>query len=420
MHISLSGVDFAVRENLWWALYYLRDEETERVLWIDALCIHQENEGERNHQVQLMGQIYADAWRVVAWLGREDQEDFAKAAEFITLLYSCSIRRRPRVPSGPPIWANPTGKAKTKLSMDSVTLPGESEESSDYIRARAQSPSGPPIVANNSSKTKVSMDSVTLPDETNIHSVSLSCEKISYRTYWSRVWIVQELILASEIVLICGNVQLDWEAYQDLFIQSDRRPPSVPLEKANGEPVHPPTHSIIPYRIHQRRSGIWGGDTPTPFTTLFGYFVTYKEGKCADVRDKIFGFRGISPKCCQDSIAIDYGLSCIDLALAVIDHDEREHQRFRSGTSSWLRAKAFIEYLGCMNDAQRIISAIEAFGGPLGPPFGANEEEQELWRLHDSSIITYIQDGKLVLCFPKMVRGEEGKRIKRRDLCKYG
>jgi Heterokaryon incompatibility protein (HET) len=50
-YIILNGQKFSVRENLWWALLNLRMKETVRIIWIDALCINQENEGERNHQV---------------------------------------------------------------------------------------------------------------------------------------------------------------------------------------------------------------------------------------------------------------------------------------------------------------------------------------------------------------------------------
>ncbi|KAH7094885.1 heterokaryon incompatibility protein-domain-containing protein [Paraphoma chrysanthemicola] len=40
-----------------------------RLLWIDALCIDQQNVFERNHQVQQMGAIYKNATQVLAWLG---------------------------------------------------------------------------------------------------------------------------------------------------------------------------------------------------------------------------------------------------------------------------------------------------------------------------------------------------------------
>jgi Heterokaryon incompatibility protein (HET) len=49
--IELDGGKRAVRDNLWWALWYLRDEKVIRVVWIDALCIDQDNEGEKNYQV---------------------------------------------------------------------------------------------------------------------------------------------------------------------------------------------------------------------------------------------------------------------------------------------------------------------------------------------------------------------------------
>lgn len=40
-----------------------------RYYWIDAICIDQENDLERGHQVGMMGDIYGGASRVIAWLG---------------------------------------------------------------------------------------------------------------------------------------------------------------------------------------------------------------------------------------------------------------------------------------------------------------------------------------------------------------
>ncbi|KAE9366433.1 HET-domain-containing protein, partial [Stipitochalara longipes BDJ] len=53
--IIMDGIDRHITPNLWSALYHLRLQENERVLWIDALCINQIDITERNHQVQLMG-----------------------------------------------------------------------------------------------------------------------------------------------------------------------------------------------------------------------------------------------------------------------------------------------------------------------------------------------------------------------------
>ena len=59
-----------IRENLRDALRAVRDPNESRMLWIDALCIDQENVEERNHQVGLMGLIYRKAKQIRIWLGQ--------------------------------------------------------------------------------------------------------------------------------------------------------------------------------------------------------------------------------------------------------------------------------------------------------------------------------------------------------------
>jgi ankyrin repeat protein len=59
----------AVTQNLSLALRSLRKSEEDRILWIDAVCIDQENDKEKSHQVHQMGLIYAQAARVLIWLG---------------------------------------------------------------------------------------------------------------------------------------------------------------------------------------------------------------------------------------------------------------------------------------------------------------------------------------------------------------
>jgi hypothetical protein len=68
-HIFVNGKEFMVSTGLYVALTYLRYPETKRILWIDALCIDQDNFQERSEQVQLMRSIYGSASRVIVWLG---------------------------------------------------------------------------------------------------------------------------------------------------------------------------------------------------------------------------------------------------------------------------------------------------------------------------------------------------------------
>jgi hypothetical protein len=61
--LTLNGQLFHIRRNLEQALRHIRHETNMTVLWIDAICVDQENVRERNLQVQRMHRIYemADA-----------------------------------------------------------------------------------------------------------------------------------------------------------------------------------------------------------------------------------------------------------------------------------------------------------------------------------------------------------------------
>lgn len=65
----LNNQHFDINQNLYAALHHLRSRTANRTLWIDAICINQADESERDRQVSLMGDIYACAENVVNWLG---------------------------------------------------------------------------------------------------------------------------------------------------------------------------------------------------------------------------------------------------------------------------------------------------------------------------------------------------------------
>jgi hypothetical protein len=59
-----------ITENLYDALVDLRGENEARIMWVDAICINQDDVEERSSQVQLMKHIYSNA-KTVVWLGRQ-------------------------------------------------------------------------------------------------------------------------------------------------------------------------------------------------------------------------------------------------------------------------------------------------------------------------------------------------------------
>ncbi len=70
--IFCEGKRLLVTSNLHNLLKELRRSGDETFFWIDAISINQEDVEEREHQVQLMRNIYRNASHVMLWLGEAD------------------------------------------------------------------------------------------------------------------------------------------------------------------------------------------------------------------------------------------------------------------------------------------------------------------------------------------------------------
>ena len=80
----------AITANCAAALRRLRHTIRNRMLWIDAICIDQYSNSEKNQQVPLMGQIYTKASKVIVWLGHDSQETDA-AIRYLSRVASLCI-----------------------------------------------------------------------------------------------------------------------------------------------------------------------------------------------------------------------------------------------------------------------------------------------------------------------------------------
>jgi hypothetical protein len=78
------NAELPITENLYTALIHLRHRQFPRILWVDAVCIDQGNQQEKEHQIQLMPAIYTEARIVIVWLG-DAQDDGGKALDLIRI-----------------------------------------------------------------------------------------------------------------------------------------------------------------------------------------------------------------------------------------------------------------------------------------------------------------------------------------------
>ena len=82
--IFIENKTLPITASLHTALIRLRDQALGRFLWIDAVCIDQGDDREKEHQIGIMAHIYSQASRTIVWPG-EAADDSDRAIEDIQL-----------------------------------------------------------------------------------------------------------------------------------------------------------------------------------------------------------------------------------------------------------------------------------------------------------------------------------------------
>ena len=160
--IKCNGEDFVIKENLRQALLELGRNAFPRSewIWIDAVCISQDDGAEKSRQVQLMRDIYSQAQTVIAWLGIED-DGTAAALEVLQRVAAIPL-----------------------TTMTPTEVPTYME--ADEVRGHLQ------------------IETPVEEEEWLAYAGFLS------RPWWSRVWVIQETVLAREVTVVCGRHRIAW------------------------------------------------------------------------------------------------------------------------------------------------------------------------------------------------------------------
>ena len=80
--IICDGRLLKITKNLHDALTRLREDDP-RVLWADSICINQQNVEEKTHQLAFMGRIYAEARRVVVYVGLDHGDHASRVGSLL-------------------------------------------------------------------------------------------------------------------------------------------------------------------------------------------------------------------------------------------------------------------------------------------------------------------------------------------------
>lgn len=178
---------------------------------------------------------------------------------------------------------------------------------------------------------------------------------LSCRSYWSRMWIVQEFILPKNLLLLCGEDGAWWEdlvASKPAIVEM-MLPPSgwLKLWEARERWQHSSSHlGNVGDAVAQDRGGTLhqarASDTKSPLkgaSSLDELLFAFNYGQCADPRDRIYALLSLvrhpgqhGPK----SLPPDYTVSAEQLYYRVLSHlrywpDLAQHE-------SWSRFRAVL------------------------------------------------------------------------------
>ncbi|KAI1735168.1 heterokaryon incompatibility protein-domain-containing protein, partial [Xylaria scruposa] len=273
--LELNGSKFAISSNLQAALQKLRSRTKVTYLWVDAICIDQENDKEKAAQVAMMLNIFQKATTVHAWLG-EQSDDSQLAID--CLIYADAI---------------------FAMGADSLT------HSSTCIA--------------------------------RIRSVHSALSNFYERPWFCRTWIRQEVYAAARIDVHCGRDNISWDSLllgKRLFKTIEEL-----MERFTGEPIetgpgpHWQHHTAIDWRLDDltRNSEPVKPRQHKPFRSLPEILASSQNFEMTDRRDLIYASLGMcgipattpysnlsmSPSM---SIVVDYGKTLSQVLQDIIEY----------------------------------------------------------------------------------------------------
>lgn len=267
--IDCSRGSIKITKTLERALRVLRLEDKTRRLWIDQICINQDDIKERSSQVRLMYEIYSLAQRTVIWLGDDEKEqgpvvrmlfrDF-QAMGADSRNYGLNVTARPAAISKNDLWNLVLNKG---LEMD---------EEDQRMTINKNNPWFP---------TDDVLDQCKLPRRSSKAWPAFDALLRSH--YFTRVWTLQEVLSSKEAVIIWGTTELPWASLRAAYHWSALN--HCQWEDRRGS-SHSPSLARVPF-LELELDWFRG----LCFKRLADLVTTAREGlQATDPRDQIYAF----------------------------------------------------------------------------------------------------------------------------------
>ena len=254
--IIIGGVPLHVTENLELALRRVRGPIRARNMWVDAICINQNDDEEKCVQVSMMGDIYAGAARTAVWLG-EKSADSDVAMDFIHSL-------RQRASDQSEIFSHDSDEDYNDEDSsdgddgdeDSGDEKDGDEDDGDEDGSHETEDNSDEDDSDDDDSDEGYIDEDDSDeddgdnDDSDANQIPLQAiTDLMRRKWWTRIWVVQEALKSRRVTVICGAREVDMAYFAQLVkveaFEDRPEEPRLPVEQSlldmtlEENPKHP-------------------------------------------------------------------------------------------------------------------------------------------------------------------------------------
>jgi len=229
---SNSATIIEINENCFKALCRITPQSTTRYVWIDAVCINQDDEEEKFHQIPLMGEIYSSAVQVVSVFGKERTP--GETQHFIRRLVESEQYQEALKPG----------------EFYPISLAGESYNWSQLL-------------------------------------------PLTFHEYWKRAWIVQEVALSRRLTILYGESEIPW-SHIELLLRyfGPENSPRYSRYFTKVDEIHLTVmgslNAILPFKVFKDRVA---RDSQMRLSQVA---MELRRQEASDPRDHLYAFLGFS------------------------------------------------------------------------------------------------------------------------------
>ena len=247
-----------ITKNCEAALRRFRLSNISRDLWIDSVCINQEHSEERSAQVKIMASIYGSAVRVLIFLGEPDNVEDAMLTRslFGFMKKSCcnhSLMKCHNPSRGGRAMASSHGMSKSEKKMCTTVE--------------------------------------TILRETSIETSKMrQLQKLFSLRWFSRIWTLQEVVMAKKVQVFYGEYSIDWGYFS--------------LKPLYVTTISSPSTSYSPDEIPPVLR--LGKQLALRSTDLCDLILATIQCGATDPRDKVFALRGMQRRQDCENMMPDY------------------------------------------------------------------------------------------------------------------